>query len=317
MSIQHIAVVAFDHISPFHLSVPCVVFGDGLREEERFQLVVCGATPGPLRTTAGFTLDGLAPLDALRDASAIIIPSWHDVDARPPETLLEQLRDAHARGVQLVGLCLGAFVLAEAGLLDGRTATTHWAHATQMRERYPAISVDPDVLYVEDGNILTSAGTAAELDACLHLLRRQLGSHIANRVARRLVVQPHRDGGQAQFIEHPLPQTAGGSRLAHLLESVRQRLHDAHSLDSLADEARMSRRSFTRQFRALTGTTVQAWLLRERLTLAQQLLEKTGHSIERIAELAGFGSAITLRHHFRRAVGLSPLAWRKAFSDRN
>ncbi|MCL2658210.1 MAG: helix-turn-helix domain-containing protein [Betaproteobacteria bacterium] len=308
-----VAVVAFDRISPFHLSVPCVVFGEALSESNPFEVLVCAAEPEPLRTTAGFALTGLASLNALRRAHAVVVPSWRDVSERPPERLLRALRAAHARGAQIVGLCLGAYVLAEAGLLDGRRATTHWAYAAALAERYPSVDVAPDVLYVEHGQVLTSAGTAAGLDACLHLLRQWLGAEAANRAARRLVVSPHRAGGQAQFIEQPLPNTVGGTRLSRLIESVRQRLHESHDLDSLAAEASMSRRSFTRHFKALTGTSVHAWLLAERLALSQRLLEKTDQPVERVAELAGFGSVVSLRYHFRRTFGVAPMAWRRSF----
>jgi transcriptional regulator GlxA family with amidase domain len=311
-----VAVVAFNGISPFHLSVPCIVFGDAMGPDSPFKVVVCAAEPSPLRTTAGFSLSDLAPLSALKKADAIVVPSWRDVNERPPERLLKALREAHARGVQIVGLCFGAHVLAESGLLDGRRATTHWEYAKAMADRFPAVDIDPNVLYVEDGNVLTSAGTAAGIDACLHMVRTRLGAEAANRLARRLVVPPHREGGQAQFIEQPLPSTAGGTRLAQLIDSVRTRLHEPHSLDSLAVEANMSRRSLTRQFKALTGTTVQSWLLAERLTLSQRLLEQTDQSVERIAEMAGFGSVVSLRHHFRLGLGVSPTAWRRSFARR-
>ena len=309
-----VAVVAFDGISPFHLSVPCIVFGDALGGESPFKVVVCASEPPPLKTTAGFSLSDLAPLAALKKADVIVVPSWRDVNERPPERLLKALREAHARGAQIVGLCFGAHVLAEAGLLDGHRATTHWEYAKAMAERFPAVDIDPDVLYVEDGNVLTSAGTAAGIDACLHLVRRRLGTQVANRLARRLVVPPHREGGQAQFIEQPLPSTAGGTRLAQLIDSVRGRLDQPHTLDSLAAAASMSRRSFTRHFKALTGTSVQSWLLAERLALSQRLLEQTDQSVERIAEMAGFGSVVSLRHHFRRGLGVNPTAWRRNFA---
>jgi transcriptional regulator GlxA family with amidase domain len=309
-----VAVVAFDGISPFHLSVPCIVFGDAMGQEFPFETVVCAAEPAPLKTTAGFSLSGLAPLSVLKKADVIVVPSWRNVNERPPERLLKALRAAHGRGAQIVGLCFGAHVLAEARLLDGRRATTHWEYAAAMAARFPAIDVDPDVLYVEDASVLTSAGTAAGIDACLHLVRQRLGAEGANRIARRLVVPPHRQGGQAQFIEHPLPSTAGGTRLALVIESVRRRLDQAHSLDSLASEVSMSRRSFTRHFRALTGTTVHAWLVAERLALSQRLLEQTDQSVERIAEMAGFGSVVSLRHHFQQRLGVSPTAWRRNFA---
>lgn len=309
----NVAVVAFDGISPFHLAIPSVVFGEALGPASCFHVEVCAAEPPPWRTTAGYRLDGLAPLSRLRTADLIVVPSWRDVNQRPPDPLLRALRAAHQRGAYLVGLCLGAFVLAEAGLLDGQVATTHWAHAQQMAERFPAIQLRPDVLYVEGEGVMTSAGTAAGLDACLQVVRRRLGALQANEAARRLVIPPHRDGGQAQFIQQPLPDTAGGHRLGQLIERVRASLHLPHGLDSLATQAHMSRRSFTRQFKAHTGLTVLQWLLTERLHLAQQLLEDTSQPIERVAELAGFGSAESLRLHFRRAFQLSPTAWRRRF----
>lgn len=311
-----VAVVAFDRISAFHLSVPCMVFGDALPDDSPFEVVVCAAEPGTLRTRTGFGLTDLAPLSVLKKADAIVVPSWRDVHEPVPEKLLKALREAHGRGATIVGLCLGAHVLAEAGLLHGRRATTHWEYATAFAQRFPTVDVDADVLYVEDANVLTSAGTAAGIDACLHLLRQRLGAAEANRVARRMVVSPHREGGQAQFIEQPLPRTAGGARLARLIDAVRERLHEQHTLDSLADEASMSRRTFTRQFKALTGTTVQSWLLAERLALSQRLLERTDQPIDNVSGLAGFGSVVSLRHHFRQSFGVSPTAWRRNFGDR-
>ena len=313
MPAHRIAVVAFDHITPFHLSVPCLVFGDLGPGGELYELRVCAAVVGMLPTTAGFALQVDHGLEALEWAQTVIVPSWHDPEERPPQVLLDALVAAHARGARMVGLCLGAYVLAEAGLLDGLRATTHWAWAADFAERYPQVTVDADVLYLDDGGLLTSAGTAAGIDCCLHLLRQQHGAELANRVARRLVVPPHRQGGQAQFIEQPLPATSRDDRLAGLLDWVRAHLDLPHTLDSLAERALMSRRTFTRHFRQLTGATVGDWLLTERLALCQRLLESTEQSVESIAALAGFGSAVSLRHHFGRAFGLSPSAWRHAF----
>jgi transcriptional regulator GlxA family with amidase domain len=204
-------------------------------------------------------------------------------------------------------------VLAEAGLLDGRQATTHWAFAEDFARRYPRVHLNADVLYVDAGNIVTSAGTAAGIDCCLHMLRQRFGAETANAVARRLVVPPHRQGGQAQFIAQPMPATAHDSRLAGLIDWVRANLQQPHSLDSLAEKSLMSRRSFTRHFRDLTGSTVGNWLLGERLALSQRLLETTDQSVESIAALAGFGSPVSLRHHFRQAYGISPSTWRQNF----
>lgn len=317
MSRQSVAVVAFDRISPFHLSVPCLVFGQECYDPcaQAFDLRVCAAEPGRLRTTVGFTIEAEAGLEALAEAQTVIVPSWRDPHERPPQALLDALIAARARGAQLVGLCLGAFVLAEAGLLDGRRATTHWMWAEDFAGRFPAVRVEPDVLYIEDDGLLTSAGTVAGIDCCLHLVRQRLGAQTTNHLARRLVVAPHRQGGQAQFIEQPLPDSAQDGRLGELLVWLRQNLDQAHSLDSLAQRVLMSRRTFTRHFRQLTGTTVSQWLQAERLALAQRLLETTEHSVQAIAGLAGFGSAVSLRQQFSTAFGLPPLGYRRAFAS--
>ena len=308
-----VAVVAFDRMSPFHLSVPCVVFGESHPGGPQFQLRVCQVEPGPLRTTAGFEVVTQHGLESLDLASTIIVPSWRDPAERPPQALLDALVAAHVRGVSVVGLCLGAYVLAEAGLLDGRRATTHWAYKDDFSKRYPAVALNADVLYIEDGNLITSAGTAAGIDCCLHMVRQRYGSESANRIARRLVVPPHRQGGQAQFIDQPLPSTARSTRLCGLLDEVRANLHLPHTLDSLAGTVVMSRRTFTRQFRQTTGATVGEWLVSERLALAQRLLEHSDQSIERIAALAGFGTSASLRQLFKRAFGVSPSNWRQTF----
>lgn len=308
-----IAVVAFDQISPFHLSVPCAVFGESHPGAPAFKLIVCTADKGPLMTSAGFTLDVPQGLQALRKAHTVIVPSWRNPNERPPQALLDALVKAHQRGAQVVGLCLGAYVLAEAGLLDGLRATTHWECAEDFARRYPKVRLEADLLYIDDGNIVTSAGTAAGIDCCLHLLRQQYGAEVANRVARRLVVPPHRQGGQAQFVEQPLPATARDSRLAVLLDWVRANLQQPHTLDSLAGRSLLSRRSFTRHFRQLTGDTVGHWLLQERLAHTQRLLETTEQPIEQIAALSGLGSAASLRHHFKTAFGVSPMRWRQMF----
>jgi transcriptional regulator GlxA family with amidase domain len=310
-----VAVVAFDRISPFHLSVPCVVFGEDRRGGgvPDFDFRVCAAETGPLTTTAGFSIAVTHGLEALADAHTIIVPSWRDPDETPPAALLAALRAAHARGAQLVGLCLGAFVLAAAGILDDRPASTHWAWADDFARRYPRVRLDPDVLYVDAGNVLTSAGTAAGLDCCLHVLRNLCGAQVANYVARRLVVSPHRQGGQAQFVQQPMPPNVRGDRLSVLLDWVGGNLDLPHTLDTLAARALMSRRTFTRRFRLATGTTVGAWLLAQRLARAQQLLESSDESVEAIAGIAGFGSAASLRQHFADAFRTSPSAWRREF----
>ncbi|WP_233864378.1 helix-turn-helix domain-containing protein [Paraburkholderia adhaesiva] len=312
---HRIAVIAFDRMSPFHLSVPCVVFGEDGAESDvpAFELRVCASEPGPLTTTAGFTIGTTHGLDALSDADVVIVPSWRNTTEPPPVALSDALREAHARGAILVGLCLGAFVLADTGLLDGRPATTHWLAADTFAQRFPHVRFDPDVLYVDDGDVLTSAGTAAGLDCCLHLMRRLCGTAAANYVARRLVVPPHRQGNQAQFVQQPVAPEGRRDRLAELLDWIRAHLDAPHTLDSLAQRALMSRRTFTRQFRLTTGSTVSGWLLGERLARAQQLLETTDQPIDAIAQRAGFGSAASLRQHFVEAFNTTPSSWRREF----
>ncbi len=315
METDTIAVVAFDRISPFHLSVPCAVFGEDRRDAgvPRFQVLICGTERGKLATSAGFALTGVHGLRELERAGIIIVPSWRDPHEHPPQPLVAALRKADRRGATIVGLCLGSYVLAATGLLDGRKATTHWAWADDLASRYPLVRVDRDVLYVDEGRIITSAGGAAGIDCCLHILRRLHGAEMASRVARRMVVPPHRQGGQAQYIEQPLRETPAADRFAQMLEWVQAHLDQPHSLDALAGRVFMSRRTFTRRFRQATGTTVGAWLLGQRLALAQRLLETTGKPIGLVAQESGFGSEASLRLHFGKAFRTSPARYRREF----
>jgi transcriptional regulator GlxA family with amidase domain len=311
-----VAVIAFDGMTPFHLSVPCLVFGSSLGAQAAFSLRVCGLggdAGETLGTSAGFGIQPGHGLDALEDADIVVMPAWHD-DCRPaPPALLDALRQAKARGACVVALCLGAFPVAEAGLLDGRAATTHWAAAGELARRYPKVKVDAEVLYVDEGDVLSSAGVAAGIDCCLHLLRRLCGADAANAVARRLVVAPHRQGGQAQFIERPLPVSPSDGRLARVLEWVGRHLDVQHDLDTLAGRAAMSRRNFTRHFRQATGMSFKQWLLEQRLQHARTLLEGSDVPVELVAQQAGFGSALSLRQHFRATLQTSPAAYRRQF----
>jgi len=308
-------VVAFDRISAFHLSVPPLVFGEDRREigVPKFRVRVCSAEAGVLRTTAGFTLETEHGLEGFAGAGTIIVPSWRDPDEPAPLPLLAALRRAHARGATVVGLCLGAYVLAEAGLLEKRPATTHWNWAKQFAARYPNVRLDPDVLYVDDGDVITSAGTVASIDCCLYLLRRRLGADVANRVARRLVVAPHRQGGQAQYIEQPVQRDGEGDRLSSGLAWVSAHLAERHSVDSLAKRMRMSRRTFTRRFRQATGTSLSPWMRNQRLAAAQGLLEKSNATLDEIAAAVGFGSTVALRQYFGSMLHVSPGQYRKQF----
>ncbi|OWW21844.1 GlxA family transcriptional regulator [Noviherbaspirillum denitrificans] len=306
-----VAVLAFDGITPFHLSVPCLVFGSG--PAPQFDVRVCAVEDAPLRTSAGFAIVAEHGLAGLDDADIVVMPSWHDDLRSTPSSLLDALCRAHARGARVMGLCLGAFPLAEAGLLNGKAATTHWVATDKLAERYPKVKVNREVLYVDEDDVLTSAGVAAGLDCCLHLVRRILGAEAANRMARRLLIAPHRQGGQAQFIERPLPVSSSDGRFAQVLDWVTQHLEQAHSIDALAERAAMSRRNFTRHFRQTTGTSFKQWLLNQRMAHAQRMLESSDASIEVVAQAAGFGTALSLRQHFRQALRTSPSDYRKQF----
>ena len=316
MAAIKVAIAAFDGIRPFHLSVPCAVFGEPAGAEPLYEVRVCAVEPGELRSQAGFTIGTGYGLRELERAQVVVVPSWRDAHEVPPASLLGALRRAHRRGALVVGLCLGAYALAEAGLLDGRRATTHWRWAERFAQRYPKVRVDPNVLYVDEGDVLTSAGTAAGIDCCLHVVRRQFGAEATNRIARTLVVPPHRQGSQAQYIEQPVLATAAESPLTKVLGWAARHLDEPHNLDSLAARAAMSRRSFTRHFRQHTGTTVGQWLLAQRLALAQRLLETTGQPIERIAERAGFGTSLSLRQHFAVTLATTPSVYRREFRGR-
>lgn len=314
-----IAVIAFDGMTPFHLSVPCLVFGAQTDEADLppFHVRVCAADPAPLRTAAGFAITPEFGLEGLEGADIVIMPAWHDDCRDAAPSLVAALQAASDRGARMVGLCLGAFPLAQAGLLDGKRAATHWGMADRLAQRYPKVRVEREMLYVDDGGVLTSAGVAAGLDCCLHLLRQLAGAEVANRVARRLLVAPHRQGGQAQFIERPLPVSGSEGRFAEVLACVTAHLAQVHSIDALAERAAMSRRNFTRHFRQATGTSFKQWLLNQRLAHAQGLLEKSAASIDVVAQEAGFGTALSLRQHFRASLQTSPSAYRKLFRQQS
>jgi len=309
-----VAVVAYPDFSPYHLSVPCLIFGgDILHHGHLFSLQVCAEDARPVRASHGFSLAPPTGLEALADADIVIVPGWRDPAVSPSPALVKALHAAHARGAQVVGLCLGTYVLAYAGLLDGRKAATHWEAEDDFVKRFPQVQLDTNALYVEDGGLLTSAGAAAGMDCCLYLVRKRYGGAIANRIARRLVVPTYREGGQAQFIEKPVPVSTHDARINTLLEYLRSNLDTPLSLDDLAQQAHLSRRTLTRAFQQATGMSVGEWLLAERLRRAQELLESSEHSVEVIAGLVGFGSATSLRQHFHKAFGIAPGEWRRHF----
>lgn len=315
MEVVRVAVLAYEGASLFHLSVPGMVFGvrpvpSGLAP---YEVVYCATTPGRVRCDQGMEIDVPGGLDAMERADIVIVPAWNHPESTAPAALTDALRRAHLRGAQVVGLCLGAFVLGDAGLLDGRRATTHWACRELFVQRFPMANFLPDVLYIDEGNVITSAGTVAAIDCCLNLVRQRHGADVANRVARLLVTPPHRQGGQAQYIEQPVPSSHSENRLPGVLEWARKHLSEPLSVDVLAEVARMSRRTFTRRFREATGVTFVKWLAAERIARAQQLLETTDLPIECIATEVGFGSALTLRQHFATRLHTSPSSYRRLF----
>lgn len=310
----NICVVAFDGISPFHLSVPSVVFGDTHQTPSPFDLHFCAIDGPVVRSTVGFSIQIADDWEALARADVIIIPSWPDHLPPAPTRLIEALQAAHQRQVTLMGLCLGAFVLAQAQLLDGLQATTHWTAAPELSAQYPQVHVNASALYVDEGSIITSAGTAAAIDCCLHFVRKTLGAELSNLISRRLVMAPHRRGGQAQFIESPIAERPRDHAFANLLDGMRQSLDQKHTVQTMAERMNMTERTVSRLFAKQTGSSPAQWLLNERLNHAQRLLETTSCSMENIALAAGFASASAMRPHFRTRFGLSPTEWRKNFS---
>jgi transcriptional regulator GlxA family with amidase domain len=305
---HHVVALVVGEVVAFDLSIPAQVFG---REPSLYSWAVCAPEPGPVPAETGF--DVLVPhgLDALGSADTVVVPGIGDHAWPPAPEALEALSAAARRGARVASICTGAFVLAAAGLLDGRRAATHWAYASLLAEHFPAVEVDPDVLYVDDGQILTSAGVAAGIDLCLHMVRKDFGAAAANAVARRIVVAAHREGGQAQFVDRPLPDDGGG--LASTRAWMEEHLDRQLTVDEMARHAACSPRSFARRFRAETGTTPLQWLIGRRVSEAQRLLEGTDLPIEHVADRAGFGTAAALREHFGRALSTSPSAYRRAF----
>ncbi|KAA1012957.1 transcriptional regulator FtrA [Paraburkholderia panacisoli] len=313
---NHLVVaLAYDRLCTFEFG--CVTELFALERPELgvdwYRFAVCAGEAGPIRAAGGITIAAPYTLKLLERADTIVIPGWRDADEVPPEPLLRKIRTAYERGARLCSICSGVFVLAAAGVLDGKTVTTHWRYAAKLQQRYPQLHVQPDALYVDEGRIITSAGSAAGLDMLLHLVRRDHGIAVANRVAQRLVAPPHREGGQAQFVPRPMPPDDSG-RLAKLMDWVRAHLAAPHTLRSLAERAAMSPRTLQRQFHDATGMAPYEWLVRERVAFARELLEgQAPLPMARVAELAGFGSEESLRRHFRRIALTSPGAYRRRF----
>jgi transcriptional regulator GlxA family with amidase domain len=313
MAALRVAVLATAGFSPFHFSVPCILFGSALPQPDLFHVDICALKPGPVISEMGLSITVEQGLDPLDQAEIIIVPYWHNPAEKPAQALLDKLVAAWQRGAEVVGLCLGTYVLAYAGLLDQHRAATHWEFERDFSERFPQVHLDSNALYTRDNRLITSAGTAAGIDCCLDIIRHHYGSAMANRVARRMVVPPYREGGQAQFIERPVPETTRDSKINALLASLRQNLHQPQDLDSLSRTLGMSRRTLTRHFHKATGMSLGEWLTAERLQRSQLLLETTGISIECVAEKAGFDSPVSFRQRFKSRFGVSPSEWRRTF----
>ncbi|MFI6443123.1 helix-turn-helix domain-containing protein [Kitasatospora sp. NPDC050543] len=312
--LKNVVTIVLEEVHPFELGVACEVFGLDRSEEGLpvYDFAIAGAAPGPHRTHAGFTVDVPHGPERLAEADLVIATATDIRDEYPPR-IIEALRAAAERGARVLSICSGAFLLGAAGLLDGRRSSTHWRHAAELARRFPLTSVEPDVLYVDEDPVITSAGTAAGIDACLHLVRKLQGAEVARGIARRMVVAPHREGGQAQFVARPLPQE-GGDSLAGLLDWMRHHLDQELTVEQLAARVHMAPRTFARRFQQETGTTPHRWLTGQRLLFAQRLLEGTTEPVDVIAARCGFGNAATLRHHFGRWLGTTPQAYRRCFA---
>ena len=316
LSPSRVVVLAYDGLCTFEFGVAVEVFGLPRPEmgDTWYRFAVAAVDEGELRATGGIRILADGDLSLLEQADLIVIPGWRGVDSPVPDALCDALRQASARGCQVMSICSGVFVLAASGLLDGRRATTHWRYSETLKSRFPAIDVVEDVLYQDEGDILTSAGSAAGIDLCLHVVRRDFGMDAANRVARRLVIPPHRDGSQTQQLSRPVAQVRESQRFGKLFDYLHQHLAQPHSVDSLSQRVGMSQRTFLRRFQDATGTTPARWLLNERLLRAKDYLENSRLSIDSIAEQTGFGQSATLRHHFRQHFALSPAQYRKQFA---
>jgi AraC family transcriptional activator FtrA len=309
-----VAAVAYDGLCTFEFG--CVVELFSLRRPELsvpwYRFAVCAADPSPLRAAGGVEMTVRHSLRLLDRADVIVLPGWRDTDEVPPAALLHKLRRAHARGARLCSICSGAFVLAATGLLDGRAATTHWRYAAKLRQRYPRIDVRPNELYIDTGQIVTAAGSAAGLDMLLHLVRRDYGARVANLVAQRLVLPAHRDGGQAQFLPRPMPPQEDQS-IARVMDWVRSNPTLPHDVASLARKAATSPRSLQRRFRDGVGLSPRQWVIRERVALAKEMLESSRAPLWQVAESVGFGAEESFRRHFRLVTGISPARYREQF----
>lgn len=313
MALPVIGLFVYPNINPFHFSIPHIIFNIKIEEQRLFELKIFSLDGQPVSTEQSMLIMPDGGLELLPNFDLIIIPGWDDFKHRPDGALIQGLNQASQQGIKLVGLCYGTYALAYAGVLANKKAATHWMAEQDFSERFPDIQLDRDALYVEDQGIITSAGTGAALDCCLYLIREMYNAQIANKVSRMMVIPPHREGGQAQFIEQPVAHSGQDAQINHLLDFLRKNLARQHSIKALAEQTHMTRRTFTRHFKKATGMTLVEWLNAERLRYSCELLETTTLPIEKITELSGFNNAVLFRKNFREKYGTSPNAWRKAF----
>ncbi len=312
--------VVAEGISAFHLAVPCLVFRDAFQDafphrKPLFDLSLCSVSGSQVETGSGFSISVSNDMTVLEEADLIVVPGWDNSIPQAPVQLIDRLVEAHQRGATLVGLCLGAFVIADTGLLNGKTATTHWGYSEPFTQRYPNVEFDSQPLFIDHEQLITSAGTAASLDCCLHIVRKLHGSEIASQLARVMVTAPFRSGGQQQYIPAPISSRADQpTSFTQVIEQVEKQVNQPYNIDGLAQRCAMSRRTFTRQFKATYGCTFGQWMLNQRLKLSQQLLESSDYPIAKVAELSGFGSESVYRKNFKIAFHISPSQWRINFS---
>ncbi|AMW78389.1 AraC family transcriptional regulator [Acinetobacter sp. TGL-Y2] len=313
MGIPVIGLFVYPNISPFHFSIPHIIFNIKIEDKPLFDLKVFSLDGDSVKTESAMTITPDGGVDLINDFDLVIIPGWDDFNHVPDQILMDGLNNAYKNGSRIVGLCYGTYALAYAGLLERKKAATHWMAEQDFSERFPQIQLDHDALYVEDQRIVTSAGTGAALDCCLYLVREIYNAQIANKFSRVMVIPPHREGGQAQFIEQPVAESGQDAKINLLLDFLRKNLAIQHNIEGLAQRTHMTRRTFTRHFKKATGMTLVDWLNTERIRLSSELLETTNLSIEKITELSGFNNTVSFRKKFREKYGTSPQAWRKAF----
>ncbi|WP_216936713.1 MULTISPECIES: GlxA family transcriptional regulator [unclassified Acinetobacter] len=313
MALPVVGLFVYPHINPFHFSIPYIIFKIKIEDQALFELKIFSLDAQPVNTEQSMMIMPDGGPELMQDADVIIIPGWDDFNHQPDQALIAGLKRAQQAGKRIVGLCYGTYALAYAGLLDHKKAATHWMAEQDFSQRFPQIQLDRDALYVEDHGIITSAGTGAALDCCLYLVRELYNAQIANKVSRVMVIPSHREGGQAQFIEQPMAKSSQDAQINLLLDFLRKNLAHQHSIEALAGQVNMTRRTFSRHFKKATGMTLVEWLNAERIRYSCELLETTQLSIEKISELSGFNTTVLFRKNFREKYGTSPQAWRKNF----